>query len=102
MTGIRIGYMAGRGVSIPHIAEKMGCSAVTIRNALREAGIEIDDVRGATCHVIVPIESFIEAIDAVGRKRRMSRDQIGCEILRIVFSAGFDGIEDVLDRAGAR
>lgn len=100
MTSMRIGYLAGRGIGIGEIASQMNCEVSTIRDALRSEGIEIPANHGPSIHVVVPIASFIHAIDTVGRSRRMSRDEIGCEILRIILSGGESSICRVLDKAG--
>ncbi|MBC6714750.1 hypothetical protein H9Q09_00940 [Aurantimonas sp. DM33-3] len=96
---IRIGFMAGRGVSVEEIAAQFSTQPGLIRNALRVAGVEVPkSAGGPTIHLIVPIASFIPEIDDVGRRRKMSREEIACEILRVVMAGGAGDIEAIIDR----
>ncbi len=96
---IRIGFMAGRGISIEEIAAQFHTRPSLIKNALRVAGVDVSpSTGGPTVHLIVPIAAFIPEIDDVGRRRRMSREQIACEILRVVLAGGASEIEAVIER----
>lgn len=97
---IRIGYMAGRHVPVTEIAEQMNCAPALIRNALKLAGIEPCVDRGPVIMVSVPIANYLVSIDEVGRKLKMSRDEIAAAILTTTFRGGPESIEDVLARGG--
>ena len=96
----RIGYMAGREIPIREIAEQFGCSPALIRNALELAGIKPAADRGPVIFVTVPLAAVVEAVDAVGKKLKMSRDQVAEATLISILRAGPDAIEDVLIRGG--
>jgi transposase-like protein len=96
----RIGYMAGREISVREIAEQFGCSPALILNALRIAGITPAADRGPVLLVSVPMQQFVEAIDVVGRKMKMSRDQVAEATLLSILRAGPEAIEDALIRGG--
>lgn len=100
MQPIRIGYMAGREVPVAEIAEKMNCAPALIRNALKLAGIEPCVDRGPVIVVSVPVANYLVSIDEVGRKLKMSRDQVAAAVLTSTFRAGPEVIEDVLVRGG--
>lgn len=100
MQPIRIGYMAGREIPVNEIAEKMNCPPALIRNALQLAGITPCADRGPVIVVSVPIANYLASIDEVGRKLKMSRDEIAQAILSTTFRAGPEAIEDVLTRGG--
>lgn len=97
---IRIGYMAGREISVREIAEQFGCSPALIRNALQLARITPPIDRGPILLVSVPLNHHVEVIDAVGRKLRMSRDQVAEATLISILRAGPEAIEDALTRGG--
>lgn len=97
---IRIGYLAGREIPVREIAEQFGCSPALIRNALQLAGITPPVDRGPILLVSVPLQHHVEAIDAVGRKLKMSRDEVAEATLLSVLRAGADAIEDALARGG--
>ena len=100
MQPIRIGYMAGREISVNEIAEQMNCAPALIRNALQLAGITPCMDRGPVIVVSVPVANYLVSIDAVGKKLKMSRDQVASAILTATFRAGPEAIEDVLIRGG--
>lgn len=97
---IRIGYMAGREIPVGEIAAQFNCSPALIRNALQMAGITPAIDRGPVVIVSVPIASFIESIDAVGRKLKMSRDQVANATLLSVLRGGQGAIERILKEGG--
>lgn len=100
MKPIRIGYMAGREIPVAEIAEQMNCAPALIRNALQLAGITPCLERGPVIVVSVPIANYLVSIDQVGRKLKMSRDQMAAAILATTFRGGPEAIEDVLIRGG--
>lgn len=93
--------MAGARVPCHEIARQLGLEPRALRARLQAFGIEAENGIGAQINIVVPIESYLPDIDAVGSARKMSRDQIAAEILRIVFSAGADAIENVLEKGAA-
>jgi hypothetical protein len=96
----RIGYMAGREIPIREIAEQFNCAPGLILNALRIAGITPAVDRGPIVLISVPIQSVIASLDEVGRKMKMSRDQVAECVLIAILRAGPDAIEDMLVRGG--
>lgn len=97
---IRIGFMAGREIPVSEIAEQMNCAPALVRNALQLAGITPSVDRGPVVVVSVPIANYLVWIDEVGRKLKMSRDQVAAAVLTSTFRAGPEVIEDVLVRGG--
>jgi hypothetical protein len=92
--------MAGREIPLREIAEQFGCPPALIRNALGLAGITPAPDRGPILLVSVPLQHFVESIDEVGRKLKMSRDQVAEFALISVLRAGPEAIEDALVRGG--
>lgn len=97
---IRIGYMAGREIPLPEIARQVNCSPALIRNALRLAGIKVNEDCGLSIIVSLPIEAFVLDIDAVGQRHKLSRDEIAKALLSTVFRGGESLIEEILERGG--
>lgn len=95
---VRIGFMAGRGISVPEIAAQLDLSPGKVRAVLGAARIDPSPIHGPSVHIIVPIAAFVPEIDAVGRRRKMSREEIACEILRVTFAGGEHAIEDIIER----
>jgi hypothetical protein len=92
--------MAGREIPVREIAEHFNCAPTLIFNALRIAGITPAADRGPVIFVSVPVQQVVEAIDEVGRKLKMSRDQVAEAVLISILRAGPDAIEDTLIRGG--
>lgn len=90
--------MAGARVPLSEIARQVGVEPGTLRAQLATAGIEPERDNGPCVYVNVPIAPFLHDIDSVGSARKMSRDEISREILRVIFSGGVPAIEDVLER----
>lgn len=97
---VRVGFLAGRGVDQRTIAEKLGVAPETVFALLRNAGVSYAPERGLCANLRVNIEAYVLDLDAVGRKRKMSRDEICADLLRILLAGGERAIEEVLDRDG--
>lgn len=95
----RIGYLAGRELPVHEISRQVDCHHAQITAILKSAGIAVPAGNGPVLIVSVPISGIIEAIDAVGRKLKMSREDIAAKVLLAKLSSE-EEITDILERAG--
>ena len=95
---VRAAFMTGARVPLFEIARHLDEDAATVRAWLVAHGIAPESARGPCVNVVMPVEAFLPDLDSVGAGRRMSRDQVAAEILRIVMSGGADCISEILDR----
>lgn len=96
----RIGYLAGREIPIDEIARQTGARPEQVSRILRGAGIAWRAFGGPVVILSVPIEPFVEEIDAIGRRFKMSREQILSAVVASALAEGHERIEDMLERSG--
>ena len=95
---VKAAYMAGARVPLFEIAQQLGEDAGTVRAWLIAHGIVPEKACGPSVHVVVPLNPFLPDLDDVGADRRMSREEIAAEILRVILGGGADCISETLDR----
>lgn len=96
----RIGYLAGREIPVEEIARQTGAHPRQVSRILNGAGIVSRAYKGPVVILSVPIEAFIEDIDSVGRRFKMSREQILSAVIAAMLTEGQDKIADILERSG--
>lgn len=96
----RIGYLAGREIPLHEIARQTGAHPKQVSRILKGAGIAFRAYKGPVVILSVPVDAFIEDIDAVGRKFKLSREQVVSAVITATLAEGHDRIEDILERSG--